>query len=356
MSELQLGLLAIGGVLVAGVFFYNKWQELKHRREAEASFSSRYEDVLMRSAGEAQTGTPAASGTASDGRIEPGFSPAGATGEGALARESTFSKILDLVVPIEAAQEVFGSAVLEAAATALADCSKPVIWEGFDEARAHWEVLRADGRYCMLRAGLQLVDRRGSAHAGDLIAFEAGVQQAAAAAGALATMPESAQALARAAELDSFCSDVDIQIALNVVSKNMAFTGTKMRALAEAAGLTLDDRDGRFVRRDGSGQVLYTLVNLEPIPFRSDSMKSLTTHGITLELDVPRAPRGTFESLRKLAGGLARALEATIVDDNRQPLGSAAFEQIHGQLQAIYKSMEARGISAGSVLALRLFS
>jgi FtsZ-interacting cell division protein ZipA len=126
--------------------------------------------------------------------------------------------------------------------------------------------------------------------------------------------------------------------------------------LAEAAGLALDDRDSRFVRRDASGQVLYTLANLEPVPFRSDNIKSLTTSGITLELDVPRAPRGTFEALRKLAASLAHALEASIVDDNRQPLGSKAFEQIHGQLQAIYQSMEARGIPAGSALALRLFS
>ncbi len=356
MSELQLSLLAIGGVLVAGVFLYNKWQELKYRREAEASFGSRHEDVLMRSDGDPEIGAHDASDMQSDGRIEPAIRLSGAMRNGAEAREPGLSKILDLVVPIEAAAEVFGSTVLEVAVAALAGCSKPVIWEGFDEARAHWEVLRSERSYSMLRAGLQLVDRRGSTHAEDIIAFGSGVQQIASAAGALATMPESAPALARAAELDRFCNDVDIQIALNVVSKSIAFTGTKIRALAEAAGLVLDDRDSRFVRRDASGQVLYMLANLEPVLFRSDNIKSLTTSGITLELDVPRAPRGTFEALRKLAASLAHALEASIVDDNRQPLGSKAFEQIHGQLQAIYQSMEARGIPAGSALALRLFS
>jgi hypothetical protein len=52
----------------------------------------------------------------------------------------------------------------------------------------------------------------------------------------------------------------------------------------------------------------------------------------------------------------ARGLKARIVDDNREPLGSAAFDAIGTQLQAVHGSMEARGIAPGGALALRLFS
>src|SRR5260370_31321631 len=55
MSELQVGLLAVGAVFVAAVFLYNKWQERRYRREAEAGFASRHEDVLIRP-GEAAQG------------------------------------------------------------------------------------------------------------------------------------------------------------------------------------------------------------------------------------------------------------------------------------------------------------
>ena len=57
MSELQVGLLGVGAVIVAAVFLYNKWQERRYRRQAEVGFASRHEDVLMRSGGGAGQGT-----------------------------------------------------------------------------------------------------------------------------------------------------------------------------------------------------------------------------------------------------------------------------------------------------------
>ncbi len=47
MTELQLGLLAIGAVVVAGVFAYNRMQERRAQREAQRSFASGHEDVLL---------------------------------------------------------------------------------------------------------------------------------------------------------------------------------------------------------------------------------------------------------------------------------------------------------------------
>ena len=58
MSDLQFGLLAIGAVVVIAVLAFNKWQEVRFRREAEGSLRSRHDDVLMETANE----PPAASG------------------------------------------------------------------------------------------------------------------------------------------------------------------------------------------------------------------------------------------------------------------------------------------------------
>ena len=60
------------------------------------------------------------------------------------------------------------------------------------------------------------------------------------------------QALDAAAKLDEFCASVDIQIGINVISQGQAFPGTKLRALAEAAGMVADG-EGHFVRYDEEG-------------------------------------------------------------------------------------------------------
>ena len=55
MSELQIGLLAIGAVVVACVLVYNRVQEGRARRDAERNFRSGHEDVLL---GDALIGQP----------------------------------------------------------------------------------------------------------------------------------------------------------------------------------------------------------------------------------------------------------------------------------------------------------
>src|SRR5512140_3087170 len=56
MSELQIGLLAIGAVVVAAVLVYNRIQEGRARREAERNFRSGHEDVLIGQPAVAQDG------------------------------------------------------------------------------------------------------------------------------------------------------------------------------------------------------------------------------------------------------------------------------------------------------------
>jgi FtsZ-interacting cell division protein ZipA len=363
MSDLQLGLLVIGAVAIVAVVAYNKRQESRYRREAEASFRSSHEDVLMRGGPGRVTQDAPAHSHASE-RIEPvlraeppGRRGAAAAPTAAPASASGLSEAVDYVVAVQAADGIVGDAALAAADGALARCTKAIQWEGFNEADARWEPLRADHGYAMLRAGLQMVDRHGVVGADELAAFGAGMQDAAAQLGATATIPETVPVLARAAELDRFCSEVDIQIALNLVAASAAFAGAKLRSLAESERLLLE-ADGKFRRRDAGGRVLFELANLEPNAFREDAIGALSTRGLTVLLDVPRAPgrEGTFDEFTHVVQRLARALGATLVDDNGRPLAASAFPTIRSQLRGVYEAMEARGIAAGSGLALRLFS
>src|SRR3954466_224638 len=47
MTDLQLGLLVIGAIAVAGVLVYNRLQERATRRSADRAFASRHADVLL---------------------------------------------------------------------------------------------------------------------------------------------------------------------------------------------------------------------------------------------------------------------------------------------------------------------
>ena len=351
MGELQLGLLAVGMLVVAGVFFYNKWQERRYRSDADAAFGARHEDVLMRSSREgSQAERPAAD------RIEPGLPSVDGYPEPGESSRKILVESVDFVVPLETAEEISGAAILDATGAALDRCQRSVHLEGFDDARGAWELISPERSYSRMRAGLQLVDRRGAADADEIAAFGAAIEDAAASLGVLATAPEAGQALARARELDQFCGEVDIRIAVHVVNDDVPFPGTRVGAVAKAAGFELDEPDGKFRCRDDAGRVLCALVNFEPIPFKRDSLETLSTHAVTLELDVPRTPRGAFARFREAAERLARQLGGRILDDNRQPVGAGAFEAIGGQLQTIHAAMEARGIVPGGTLALRLFS
>jgi FtsZ-interacting cell division protein ZipA len=263
---------------------------------------------------------------------------------------------VDFIIPIEGAEDVAGTSVLDAAGATLDRCPRSVHLEGFDEKLAAWELVDPDRSYSRMRAGLQLVDRRGPADAEEVAAFGAAVEEVAASLGMLATMPDAEQALERARDLDRFCGEVDIRIAVHLVNEGAPFPGAKVEAAAKGAGFELDEPDGKFRRRDEAGRVVCALANLEPIPFKVDSLESLSTRGVTLELDVPRAPRGAFAGFREVAERFARQLDARIVDDNRQPVGAGAFQAIAAQLQAVHSAMEARGIAPGGTLALRLFS
>ena len=174
---------------------------------------------------------------------------------------------------------------------------------------------------------------------------------------AVADMPSSRMA-DQAAEIDRFCAAVDLEIGLNLVSRASAFSGTKIRALAEAAGMVLG-LGGAFTRYDDNGRVLFSLQNYESTPFSADSLRTVTTHGLTFLLDVPRVDHGerVFTQMTEIAKRFGDTLQGALVDDNRQPLSESQLDHIRrefiGKPQA---TMASFNLPAGSPQALRLFS
>jgi hypothetical protein len=339
MTELQMGLIGLGAVAVVAVVAYNKWQEMRQRKQAEEILNSRHPDVLFGEAADGQfrrdavdgppdlqpdsvaddvPGTetdigreselpPSATADPYAERIEPVWRPEteaeaplaqasmavesavernfptaaatafeGAADGSAVGAETPvgnvrdemrdvgetevteplhlLSPFLDYVASFEAVEPAPAYQILQSRSGALARIRKPVQWVGYNEFAREWEPIVDDGRneYRRLRVGVQLVDRQGALGEGDLSVFHIAMQELADELMAIVDLPPRQPALNNAAKIDEFCASVDIQIGINLISQGQAFAGTKLRALAEAAGMVID-AEGRFVRCDEDG-------------------------------------------------------------------------------------------------------
>lgn len=377
MSELQLGLLIIGALVVIAVVAYNKWQENRLRRRTESAFATVHEDVLLGGAKtasyEVDEGTAAPTPYEAPpeqfeearvehvlGDVDSSIEPAAS--EPAVADALPFAVLneaLDCIATLECPVAVGGDRIAARAQPLFDDeVARRVYWAGFDEDGGTWGAVLPDRAYTRVRLGFQLATQAGAVSQYQLESFASSSVELALALSADVNVVDTEAAMQQAARLDQFCADFDVQVGLSVITgETHTIPGTKIRGVAESAGFILG-KDGRYHRYDEDGLELYMLSNMEPMPFHIETIRTLTTRGVTLLLNVPRAPGAsvTFRSYIKFARQLAEALDGTLVDDNRQPIGERAIEQVGAQLSSIYDAMSAGGIPAGSAAARRLFA
>ena len=325
MTELQIGLLAIGVLVVGGVLVYNRIQERGARRSAEQAFSSGHADVLLEPV--AVTPLPVARSA-----------PRPATPRADAEPDARLDYIIDLTLPEGGAAQGIEEQ-----------------WQAIERRHAHRALLAGspDGR--TWRAARQLVSRDGAVSEAELIEFRSAVETLAASIGAAVSAPEMRAAVDAARELDAFCSEADIQVVLHV--EGGPFPGTKIRASAEAAGLALE-ADGRFALRDDEGRLLYTLGARDGAPFTLAGLRDATPAALSFAMDLASAPdtARAFESMARLAHQLAAVLGGGIVDDNGKALDDRTIGAIAQQLGAARARLEERGLAPGSPAAQRLFS
>ena len=400
MNELQVSLLAIGVVVIFAVLAFNRWQERKYRRQAEQRFASQHDDILLhpeshqervepmldamsRDAIEApdeyedefgQDSQPAWNSPVAEEseeteelppatahtRIEAEPVPCAATPlrlpETSLEPDAATEYVASL-----SASDPISAHALVLVLQQMKPIGKPVRWLGQRHHHTSWEAIAqaaADTEFVKLASCLQLADRNGPVSSEELDAFCDMTQAVAANLYAVIDYPDKQVALAAAADLDQFCADVDVLIGFNVISRDGApFAGTKLRGLAESAGMRLMP-DGSFHFLNDDDAQLFSLGNLESVPFSADAMKHLATHGVTFLFDVPKAAGGiqAFNQMLLAARQFAGPLSALMVDDNRRELTDAGIDKIRQQLVAIYHKMEQRGISPGGPCSRRLFA
>lgn len=296
MTDLQLGLLLIGALAVAGVLVYNRVQERSVKRAAERAFSSRHADALLDEAGS---------------KHEPTLTKLSQGPEG-LPDDR-----VDYVIDLKLARPLAAAVVLEGWSAIEHRFARRVLLAGSD-GTAWRRLVPADSGSCSaLRAALQLVSRAGVVSDAELLEFRSAVETLGARLGAALSASEMRQALEAARELDRTCAEADIQVALHVIG--------------ETIDPQLGEQPFQVVRRED---------------------------GVTLTLDVARTPDlgGSYEAMARAGRSLAAAHGGRLVDDRGNALDDRSLAAIGAQLEAVRQTLAGRGIETGSPLALRLFS
>ncbi len=368
MSDLQLGLLAAGAVVIVLVIAYNMVQERRARRRAEHAFGSDAGDALFE-----EKSAPAAH----EARREPtlGTLPPRAQAEAdepVLARASggpvaasealavsggpqaEISSRIDTVAVILADDPIMAEQV-EPLEDALQQHTTPFHIEGIVDEQWHPVATSPRRSWRELRVGLQLASRKGPLDEAELESFTRTIADFAAEVGAVSQREAPAAAAARARVLDQFCAEADIEVAVNVIGQlGATFAVTRVKQLALENGFS-ETVDGELVRYGDDGHARFCIRR-----FADAAPKPSATYwsGLTFALDVPHAADapGALDEMAELARGFAAALAGQLVDDNRRPLSDAGIASIRRTVEQVARDMEAHGIPAGGALAHRLFT
>jgi hypothetical protein len=244
---------------------------------------------------------------------------------------------------------------LEPLRDALVRHTTPVHLEGIVDEQWHPVESSPKKSWRELRVGLQLASRKGPVSEEELERFNREIAQFAEGVNAVSQREAAATALARALELDRFCADADIEVALNVIGQfGATFALTRVKQLALDHGFS-ETGAGELARFGPDGAPEITIRRFGDAPGKANAPY---TQGLTFALDVPQVADGpsVLAEMSRLAETFARSLGGQVVDDNRKPLTEAGIASIRRSLERVFHEMEANGIPAGSPLARRLFS
>lgn len=376
MSTLQLSLAIIGGLVLALIVAYNTWTTRRNAPKRALPPDPELD----------RTGEPAL-------RQEPGFDTGLTTGTPltpeefqeldrgreptvahvvdptealqmpvpafSLERRPGLDPLIDVIAPLQAEQLVSGDAALAALPPTRRAGSKPFAIEGLNEATQQWETPAPGQRYQSFQAGVQLANRMGALNEIEYSEFVMKAQAFADAVNAAPDFPDMLQEVARARELDQFAGDHDAQLAFMLRARQAAWSPGYVQQNAARLGFVAGAMPGRLVL-PASAHGLPPILTLayDTQAALADDLDQSAIRDVTLSLDVPQVNRAEqpFARLREIATALCQGMDGVLCDQNGTPLPAMAMDPIATDLELLYDQLDGRELSAGSVLARRLFS
>ena len=384
MSTLQISLAVAGGLVLAGVVAHGAWSARRSvPRRAEPESASVQDAIVpgaLDSAGGKTGATRAGTSHHPDDapeRLEPSFdraleadANAGPDSEGGfdlpqapnltmLERRAGLDPLIDAMALVTVDSVVSGDAALAAMPATRRAGSKPFAVEGLCVASGEWEFPMAGKRYRALQCGVQLANRTGALNQIEYSEFVMKTQAFADAMGGEPDFPEMLDEVARARELDHFASAHDAQLGFTLRARQTAWSPGYVQQSAARIGFVAGSIPGRMVLpASEAGYAPIVGLSFDTQAAMADDPEQTALREVMLSLDVPQVLRTEqpFARMCEAAMALAKSMDGVIIDDNGSPIRPEAMEGIHADLEQLYDTLDARDLSAGSVLGRRLFS
>jgi len=206
---------------------------------------------------------------------------------------------------------------------------------------------------------VQLANRLGPLNQIEYSEFVMKTQAFADAIGGEPEFPEMLDEVARARELDQFASAHDAQLSFTLRALSTAWSPGYVAQNAARMGFVAGSIPGRMVlpaTERGAAPMLGLAFDTQAA--MSEDPEKTALREVTLSLDVPQVSRAQqpFERMRESAAALAASMGGVVMDDNSNVIAPAAMDVIGAELEQLYDTLDERDLSAGSVLARRLFS
>ncbi|MGB9092725.1 MAG: cell division protein ZipA C-terminal FtsZ-binding domain-containing protein [Gallionella sp.] len=378
---MQKALLVIGIGVIIAVYVYGWWQQRRNRSKFSAAFKSNHSDALYQAGNAGQSGhtvqhvvdaeddAVGADNNLRDAELgDTGIGVVG-LGETRIGDASATSVLDDSCALLNARSDFIielrltepsHAAVLDGLWQRKFDFRKPVQVCGLTLNGKKWERVIAESQvlYVSFRIALQLVDRAGATSETKLADFSDLVLGVAGQIKADTTVPDIRETYRHALEMDAFCAEVDQMVGVNLVPPGgRLLRGGKIAQAANLQGMTLE-ADGAFHLQDAQGRTLFSLINQDNQPFQHLTLETSSTPGVTLLLDVPRVenPGPQFDRMMQVAHGLAKELQANLVDDHGVAISEKGLALIRERINDVELKMCAKGMTPGSTQARRLFS
>ena len=367
MSNFQLSLIIIGALVLIVVIAYNAWTTRRNTpKRASPREGDKGQEPAVRQepafdgAGLGQVDAAQASAA------EPHFEGHAVDARDALdlpvpqpERRGGLDPLIDVIAPIVAEQQVSGDAALAALPPTRRAGSKPFAIEGLNLASNQWEQPQPGQRYVQFQAGVQLANRVGALNEIEFSEFVMKAQAFADAINATPDFPDMLHEVARARELDQFASDHDAQLSFMLRARQAAWSPGYVQQNAARCGFVASAIPGRLVlAASGVGLPPMLTLGYDSQAAMSDDPEQSAVRDIMLSLDIAQVHRSEqpFARLREVAAQLAEAMDGVLCDQNGTPLPAMTMEPIAADLEQLYDQLDSHELSAGSVLARRLFS
>lgn len=341
MSDLQIGLVALGVILIVLVLVYNWWQDRRIRHKMQDKFPETPVDPLMAQLEiERREPTVRIAEALADKKMEP-----------AVPAEEVDSNT-EAVIDVQFDKPVSGGQLIDLLRAYLRVDTKPVRLFASTVAGEHHAYPHEEESYSAIQLVVLLANRDGPLTEIDWSRLWVAAESLAQQADGSVDGPEQTQVIAQAQALDALCASLDTQVSISLRLNAPTATNTAQQAVLSAGFMEYGQHLAWLA---SSGLPRFTLL-FDGKP--ALSIQSASVERLDLLIDLPNSPKDeqAFSRMASVGRDLALRFEAELTDDQGQPLTDHYDEGIDQQLYDLYLQLEQAGFDPSSTHTQRVFS